>query len=162
MRAKKLFPAASFKRLWNKINKIENEVDNKIENGVDNKINKMLPFKLGVDKDGNYGYIKVGADSVTPFNSSKMVQGTSSMVGYGQWTKVTLGFKPKAVMAYCQSGGGYLITWFYAEGLVNNSLRRSGSVTLSTEFITVADDGFSWMSIDSTWGSQTITYVAIK
>ena len=28
--------------------------------------------------------------------------------------------------------------------------------------ITVADDGFSWTSIDSTWGSQTITYVAIR
>lgn len=28
--------------------------------------------------------------------------------------------------------------------------------------ISVADDGFSWTSIDSTWGSQTITYVAIR
>ena len=28
-----------------------------------------LPFKLGIDENGNYGYIKVGADTVTPFKS---------------------------------------------------------------------------------------------
>lgn len=28
---------------------------------------KAMPFKLGIDENGNYGYIKVGADSVTPF-----------------------------------------------------------------------------------------------
>lgn len=26
-----------------------------------------IPFKLGIDENGNYGYIKDGADSVTPF-----------------------------------------------------------------------------------------------
>lgn len=29
-----------------------------------------IPFKFGIDADGNYGYIKAGADSVTPFKSS--------------------------------------------------------------------------------------------
>ena len=28
-----------------------------------------LPFELGIDENGNYGYIKVGADTVTPFKS---------------------------------------------------------------------------------------------
>ena len=28
-----------------------------------------LPFKFGIDENGNYGYIKVGADTVTPFKS---------------------------------------------------------------------------------------------
>ncbi len=28
-----------------------------------------VPFKFGIDEDGNYGYIKAGADSVTPFKS---------------------------------------------------------------------------------------------
>ena len=29
--------------------------------------NQRIPFKLGVDSSGNYGYIKDGADTVTPF-----------------------------------------------------------------------------------------------
>lgn len=31
------------------------------------QINQNVPFKFGIDKYGNYGYIKEGADSVTPF-----------------------------------------------------------------------------------------------
>lgn len=37
----------------------------KVVNDVDSKV----PFKFGVDSDGNYGYIKAGADTVTPFKS---------------------------------------------------------------------------------------------
>jgi len=33
------------------------------------EINAKLPFRFGIDSDGNYGFIKAGADSVTPFNS---------------------------------------------------------------------------------------------
>lgn len=33
------------------------------------KIDTDFPFKLGIDADGNYGYFKDGADSVTPFKS---------------------------------------------------------------------------------------------
>lgn len=28
-------------------------------------------MKFGIDSDGNYGYIKAGADTVTPFNGNK-------------------------------------------------------------------------------------------
>lgn len=28
-----------------------------------------LPFKFGIDENGNYGYYKVGADTLTPFKS---------------------------------------------------------------------------------------------
>lgn len=30
-----------------------------------------LPFKFGIDENGNYGYIKAGADTVTPFKSGE-------------------------------------------------------------------------------------------
>ena len=33
------------------------------------KDNVILPFELGIDANGNYGYKKVGADTVTPFKS---------------------------------------------------------------------------------------------
>ena len=125
-----------------------------------NELSKSLPFKLGIDKDGNYGYIKDGADTVTPF--SQMAKGTSTYSGYSKATKVTLGWKPRAVMAYCVSGGGYVISWFYAEGLLNHNLRRSTSNYTGSDMISVDDTGFSWTSIDSTWGTQTITYIAIR
>lgn len=32
-------------------------------------IDKQIPFKFGVDDEGNYGYYKAGADTVTPFLS---------------------------------------------------------------------------------------------
>lgn len=35
--------------------------------------NIVLPFSLGVDAQGNYGYIKAGADTVTPFKSSNVL-----------------------------------------------------------------------------------------
>lgn len=41
------------------------------------KIDSALPFKFGVDADGNYGYYKDGADTVTPFKS-----GGSSGINY--------------------------------------------------------------------------------
>ena len=33
------------------------------------KDNIIMPFELGIDANGNYGYKKVGADTVTPFKS---------------------------------------------------------------------------------------------
>lgn len=34
-----------------------------------------LPFKLGIDEEGNYGYYKVGADTLTPFKSGPSLDG---------------------------------------------------------------------------------------
>lgn len=34
------------------------------------KINTDYPFKFGIDDNGNYGYYKAGADTVTPFKTS--------------------------------------------------------------------------------------------
>ena len=33
-------------------------------------VGEAIPFRFGIDSDGNYGYIKAGADSVTPFKSA--------------------------------------------------------------------------------------------
>lgn len=38
--------------------------------GSDGKsLKEKIPFEFGIDENGNYGYIKVGADTVTPFKS---------------------------------------------------------------------------------------------
>ena len=41
-----------------------------VQDGIDNlrdDLNNKTPFSFGVDANGNYGYIKDGADTVTPF-----------------------------------------------------------------------------------------------
>ena len=40
-----------------------------------------LPFNFGIDENGNYGYIKVGADSVTPFSKVSIVPIYSTGIG---------------------------------------------------------------------------------
>ena len=45
-----------------------------------------LPFAFGVDANGNYGYIKDGADSVTPFKS---------LFGLNCWNSGTLTMSPQ-------------------------------------------------------------------
>lgn len=43
-----------------------------------------MPFKLGIDANGNYGYIKAGADTVTPFKS--MINAGKITIGYIEQT----------------------------------------------------------------------------
>ena len=40
-----------------------------VQEAID-KLSSLLPFKLGIDENGNYGYIKDGADTVTPFSNN--------------------------------------------------------------------------------------------
>ena len=59
--------------LENSLTESKNYTDSKLENKVD-KIN--CPFKFGVDSNGNYGYYKDGADTVTPFKTVAKKIGT--------------------------------------------------------------------------------------
>ena len=36
---------------------------------LNNSLSTKIPFSFGIDSDGNYGYIKAGADAVTPFKN---------------------------------------------------------------------------------------------
>lgn len=58
-----------------------------------NKMDSDIPFRFGIDENGNYGYYKAGADSVTPFKfnkgnavSSVVLEGYdySNATGYGE------------------------------------------------------------------------------
>ena len=55
----------------------------------------MGGITFGIDSDGNYGYIKAGADTVTPFNglrSIKKIQGAwSGYVSTVQLTNAVIG-----------------------------------------------------------------------
>ena len=71
MKAKKLFPDISFNRLWKAVHPVDNlestDKDKSLSANMGREINNKIPFKFGIDENGNYGYIKDGADSVTPF-----------------------------------------------------------------------------------------------
>jgi signal peptidase I len=85
-------------------------------------ITGSLPFKFGIDAEGNYGYIKAGADSVTPFSNSKSFymgsvngSGTFYLRDYGikesKWSDLTVNnFIVGAGSASVNSG------WYYTEG----------------------------------------------
>lgn len=45
------------------------ELADEIDKEISEKFDEKLPFSLGIDEDGNYGYRKEGADTVIPFRS---------------------------------------------------------------------------------------------
>lgn len=53
-------------------------------------------MKFGIDSDGNYGYIKAGADSVTPFSSIKRYS-YSWTSSNGEQKTLTLEIEPKYI-----------------------------------------------------------------
>ena len=85
-------------------------------------ITDTLPFKFGIDADGNYGYIKAGADSVTPFSKTSAIylgtatnSGTFFLGDYGvkesKWSELT-------VNNFIVGSGGWTVHsgWYYVEG----------------------------------------------
>lgn len=50
-------------------------------------VSDKVPFKFGIDSNGNYGYIKEGADTVTPF--SKTLYVTNSVLDKGTFMGTT-------------------------------------------------------------------------
>lgn len=52
--------------LSERIENLEDDVNKKLDETI-NKLENKTPFPFGIDENGNYGYIKAGADTVTPF-----------------------------------------------------------------------------------------------
>lgn len=61
----------------NTLNSIVSGTRNDLSSAIDKKTDKEdTPFKFGIDANGNYGYIKDGADTVTPFKTVAKKVGT--------------------------------------------------------------------------------------
>lgn len=64
------------------------DISNDIAADISNNIAEHVPFPFGIDENGNYGYIKAGADSVTPFKEGRaelltvLTGGTNSVYPY--------------------------------------------------------------------------------
>ena len=70
----------------NELDKINNNIDN-INNNI-TTLNNKIPFSFGVDANGNYGYIKDGADTVTPFKKGHNIESPKTKIS-GAVTSVT-------------------------------------------------------------------------
>ena len=58
------------------------EIDNRVIILDINKVDKEdMPFSLGIDENGNCGYIKPGEDTVTPFGSGGGSTGILKVTG---------------------------------------------------------------------------------
>lgn len=73
---------ANIRKLWNTVT----------HNYYATYNNKSIPFRFGIDANGNYGYYKDGADTVTPFKTVvNLGTGTSfnvsNITGYKKFTK---------------------------------------------------------------------------
>ena len=63
----------------------------------------MGGLKFGIDSDGNYGYIKAGADSVTPFKSGSLW----FSVFTSNISEVNCGFQPDIIVRLINAASNY-------------------------------------------------------
>ena len=126
-----------------------------------NLIVDEVPFKFGIDADGNYGYIKAGADSVIPFSKTSAIYlgsfnggGTFYLKNYGikesVWSTLTVNdFVVGGGNASAHSG------WYYTEGFhgVGGSFHVSKSYDPVNGALTVS----AYVSVS---GDETISAAA--
>ena len=67
-----------------------------VQAGIDELNSNLGGMKFGIDSNGNYGYIKAGADSVTPFSSNKRYSYSWTSSNNEQKT-LTLEIEPKYI-----------------------------------------------------------------
>lgn len=61
----------------NNFDSVIQEAKAKFSSALEEKTDKSnVPFRFGIDSNGNYGYIKAGADTVTPFKTVAKKVGT--------------------------------------------------------------------------------------
>lgn len=98
------------------------------------KIKGSVPFSFGVDENGNYGYIKAGADSVTPFRLGKVELLSVLTAGTGATSPYELSYQfiknySQAVIVIVSSDTDNNSDNFYKVYSVRNSSIASSSYT---------------------------------
>lgn len=103
--------------------------------------NIKLPFSLGIDSEGNYGYIKAGADTVTPFLTLNLDE---ISVGNNHQNNITL-----RMNGYNLLNGDKL--YFI------NTPRYSNSANSTATIYTLAQSGFNTVTVDVNSSERSIT-----
>ena len=137
-----------------------------INTTINTEITNKIPFGFGIDSNGNYGYIKAGADTVTPF---KRVEYGNTSFKVDTDVKITLGFKPKVLFIVKQ--GNYPEVAFYDESISTNTfyqfrrgadtyVYKTATITSGSVGITsMTDDGFVYRSGNQAATGYWIAYV---
>lgn len=111
----------------------------------------VVPFSFGVDADGNYGYIKAGADSVTPFSKplEYLVRDGEMTLYYNFFT--TMPSRTDLFDSYTSFKNTHLYMW----------ANSSTSISLTSEEIDVT----SWKMLSITANAQntggSTTYLTV-
>ena len=97
-----------------------NTIDSCVFGSDGQSLNENIPFKFGIDENGNYGYIKVGADTVTPFKSGT-INNQIVISGYPEYSSQgNLSSNGGAVYAPDGEYPGYgSYTWWTTDNLIN-------------------------------------------
>lgn len=150
MKAKKLFPDLSMKRLWNRLKGIEDKVDEQDE---------KTPFSFAIDENGNYGYIKEGADSVTPFKYIKTGTHTGNK-GTSYTINIDEPFNFFALYDYGVGGSKYPAVLFHYNTNTICGVQTTAGAT-DTGSLTVYHNSvtFTLGGYNSSSGSVTSTYI---
>lgn len=90
----------------NLVEELETNVGGTVEQ-VSENTQALNGFRFGIDQNGNYGYIKVGADSVTPFRQS---QGTATAADV------------KAPKTFSNASGDNIVGTMPDRGAINGSV----------------------------------------
>lgn len=142
--------------------KVDATLSSTSNNPPSNKaVRNAMPFNFGIDEDGNYGYIPIGADSVVPFKQFKngeFVQGVGQINTY-----IEVGFKPKiiyvrrlfeTVAIYNETIDS---TKFIVIGNNKGTYNLGASVGYEASITSIDDNGFTiTTSFPSTYGKDII------
>ena len=119
------------------------------------ELNESLPFKLGVDSEGNYGYIKVGADTVTPFKKGYEDTPATALAsqiteGYTAWVngELIVGTRPAPITSV--TGSISISQW-------DDRSPKSYSVTFATAFDNVPTVVITYALGASAYGITEVT-----
>ena len=112
-----------------------------------------MPFKFGVDSNGDYGYIKDGADTVTPFKSVECKTGSGTYASGGYSTNThTINFPS----AFSKTPTVYAFRTGYTpvnsnRGACNPNLTGISSVTTTSFVLTIYNDSRDASNVNVRW-----------
>ena len=87
-----------------------------------------IPFSFGIDKNGNYGYIKAGADSVIPFKRIAKKAG-NIVCGYHEKTLNCSDFEDRDILT---ADNFYLMPTSFTVQNIRDDTAEKSEITLGT------------------------------
>lgn len=125
-------------------------------------------MKFGKDSDGNYGYIKDGADTVIPFKSGlKRFYGTVAKgTNTSAETQYNIGFRPQIILFCANAGNQNSVAIYdgvankcYYNGYFDNPIDLGSWIYEAYRITEINDNGFK-AQVRSSWNYYPLLYLA--